>query len=98
MKGKKEMIINEVRTVNFPFETIDGETHYPLHSAAVVERITAGIPEAAKASVTIDYDQIPEAYVQQVKQELGIRPADPASAEASERKLIEALKREGAWQ
>ncbi|GIP08165.1 hypothetical protein J1TS5_03350 [Paenibacillus macerans] len=97
MKGKKDMVINNVKTQNFPYEVIDGEEHYPLHSAAVVESITDMIPDAVKPSVTIDYDQIPESYFEKVKAELGIRTVNPEEAAQHERKLLETLDQEGAF-
>lgn len=99
MKGKKDMLINNVKTQNFPYEVIDGEEHYPLHSAAVVESITEQIPDAVKPSVIIDYDKIPESYFQKVKENLGIR-SDNKNQEQTmqrERKLIELLEQDGAF-
>ncbi|MGG1879826.1 hypothetical protein ABDI30_19930 [Paenibacillus cisolokensis] len=97
MKGKKDMLINNVKTQNFPYEVIDGEEHYPLHSAAVVESITEQIPDAVKPSVIIDYDKIPESYFNKVKTELGIRSVDPKEASKHERKLLDTLNQEGAF-
>lgn len=91
------MVINNVRTRNFPYEVIDGEEHYPLHSAAVVESITGQIPDEVKASVTIDYEQIPESYFKKIKRELGIRSVDPKQAADLEQKLLEGLNQEGAF-
>ncbi|WP_134913159.1 hypothetical protein [Paenibacillus sp. IHB B 3084] len=97
MKGKKDMVIDNVKTRNFPFEVIDGEEHYPLHSAAVIESITGQIPDEVKPSVTIDYDQIPEAYFKRMKLELGIRSVDPKQASHFEQRLLETLDQEGAF-
>ncbi|MBG9795333.1 hypothetical protein ABD76_25905 [Paenibacillus dendritiformis] len=91
------MIINNVKTQNFPYEVIDGEEHYPLHSAAVVESIADQIPDAVKPSVTIDYDQIPASYFEKVKAELGLRSVDPEEALQHERKLLTTLDQEGAF-
>lgn len=91
------MLINNVRTRNFPYEVIDGEEHYPLHSAAVVESIIGQIPDEVKASVTIDYEQIPESYFKKIKLELGIRSVDPKQAADLEQKLLEGLNQEGAF-
>ncbi|MNB77495.1 hypothetical protein D3C75_241810 [compost metagenome] len=97
MKGTKDMLINDVRTTNFPYEIIDGEEHYPLHSTAVVESITESIPDELKSVITIDFSKIPESYFQLVKAELGVTEADPVQAAENESRLLEALEREGAF-
>lgn len=99
MKGKKDMMINNVKTQNFPYEVIDGEEHYPLHSAVVVESIASKIPDEVKPSITIDYDQIPESYFKKVKEDLGIRSVNKSQEETMqrERKLLELLDQEGAF-
>lgn len=68
-----------------------------LHSAAVVESIIGQIPDEVKASVTIDYEQIPESYFKKIKLELGIRSVDPKQAADLEQKLLEGLNQEGAF-
>lgn len=89
------MKINNVVTRNFPFEEIDGEEQYFLHSAAVVESIADLIPDEIKDSVTIDYDKIPVGYVQKVKTELGIRVVDHKQAALNEERLLQTLNNEG---
>lgn len=93
------MIIDNVKTQNFPYEVIDGEEHYPLHSAVVVESIASKIPDEVKASITIDYDQIPESYFQKIKEDMGIRSVDKDQGETMqrERKLLELLEQDGAF-
>ncbi|MNW45990.1 hypothetical protein D3C74_232670 [compost metagenome] len=93
------MIIDNVKTQNFPYEVIDGEEHYPLHSAVVVESIASKIPDEVKPSIIIDYDQIPKSYFQKVKEDMGIRSVDKDQGETMqrERKLLELLEQEGAF-
>ncbi|WP_411342571.1 hypothetical protein ACE3MZ_12885 [Paenibacillus sp. WLX1005] len=91
------MMINNVATINFPVEMIDGEEQYPLHSAAVVESIADAITDEVKASVTIDYEQIPADYFLKVKQELGIRAVDHEKAAQHEQKLLDMLNHAGAF-
>ncbi|MCE3203413.1 hypothetical protein [Paenibacillus sonchi] len=97
MKGTKDMLINDVKTTNFPYEVIDGEEHYPLHSTTVVESITEKIPDELKAVMTIDYSQIPESYFQKVKAELGVQEANPVQAAKNESLLLDVLERDGAF-
>jgi hypothetical protein len=97
MKGKKDMLIHNVKTKNFPYEVIDGEEHYPLHSAAVIESIADKIPDEVKPLVTIDYEDIPTSYFQKVKNELGIKEVDPLMALENERKLLEAFEQDGTF-
>ncbi|WP_148466843.1 hypothetical protein [Paenibacillus senegalimassiliensis] len=96
-KGKKDMIIRNVKTKNFPYELIDGEEHYPLHSAAVVESIADQIPDEVKPLIAIDYDAIPDSYFQKVKAELGIKPVNMNRADEHERKLLESLEQAGVF-
>lgn len=95
MKGKKDMIIRNVKTKNFPYEVIDGEEHYPLHSTAVIESIADQIPDDVKPLVAIDYEAIPDSYFQKIKNELGIKPVDMIQTVEHERKLLESLEQAG---
>lgn len=97
MKGTKDMIINDVKTTNFPYEVIDGEEHYPLHSTAVVESIVEQIPAELKGVMTIDFAQIPKSYFEKVKSELGFKDSDPVQAAENESLLLDALERDGAF-
>lgn len=89
------MIIGNVKTKNFPYELIDGEEHYPLHSTAVIESIADQIPDEVKPLIAIDYDAIPDSFFQKVKTELGIKPVNPTQALEYERKLLESLEQAG---
>lgn len=91
------MMINNVATINFPVEMVDGEEQYPLHSAAVVESIADTIPDEVKASVTIDYEQIPADYFLKVKKELGIGSVDHDKALRNELELLDMLNRDSAF-
>ncbi|OUM85380.1 MAG: hypothetical protein BAA01_03735 [Bacillus thermozeamaize] len=94
MRGKKTMNIDGVRTTNFPYEVIDGEEHYNLHAAVVVEHITENIPREAKPAITIDYDKIPESFHRAVREKMGIKQPDAineAETREREQKLIEFL-------
>lgn len=94
MRGKKTMNIDGVRTTNFPYEVIDGEEHYNLHAAVVVEHITENIPLEAKPAITIDYDKIPESFHRTVREKMGMRHPDminEAETRKREQKLIELL-------
>lgn len=92
------MKIHNVLTRNFPFEEVDGEQQYFLHSAAVVESIAELIPDEIKPSVIIDYDQIPLDYVQKIKTDLGIREVDRKQAALNEKRLLQTLENEKAFE
>ena len=100
MKGRKTMKIDGVCTTNFPYEIIDGEEHYQLHSAVVVEQITEGIPTEAKPAVTVDFEKIPDEFHRLVRTKMGMRQLEEMNEEEArehQEKLIDLLNKEDAF-
>lgn len=98
VKEVKVMVINGVEIINFPCEIIDGEEFESLHVGVLVEHIVKYIPEEAKAAVTIDASEIPDALDRLVREQIGmlqIEEIDKQAARERELELIALLEREG---